>query len=216
MGFDLYQLVQILYWIALATAFGGVLFVAIAAPVIFRTVREAQPMLPTVLSVNLEGQHGTLLAGTIVSNLLVSLGWVQLICGGMLLLTLIGQYFLADLNGSNLTAMLIRTGMFVAAAGVVAYDRLVVWPRIQRFRQQYLDHADEPEVANPAKDDFDREHRRSVNLLGIVLFLLLGMILFSANISQRNRAPARQVARVAGEAMAIDAPARVDRPPRPL
>ena len=36
----------------------------------FRTVRESNPLLPLVLSVNLDGQHGTLLAGSIVSNLL--------------------------------------------------------------------------------------------------------------------------------------------------
>ena len=60
---DLFQLVQIVYWLALATWFGGVLFVAIAAPAVFRTVRENNPVLPHVLSVNLEGQHGTLLAG---------------------------------------------------------------------------------------------------------------------------------------------------------
>lgn len=194
MGFDLYQLVQILYWIALSTAFGGALFVAIAAPVVFRTVREAEPVLPSVLSVNLEGQHGTMLAGTIVSNLLVSLGWVQAMCGGVLLLTLVAQFFLADMSGSNLTAMLIRTAMFIAAAVVAAYDRLIVWPRIQRYRQQYIDHADEPEVANPARDQFDREHRRSVNLLGAVLFLLLGMILFSANITPRTRSMPRETA----------------------
>src|SRR3954454_21167129 len=62
---DLYQIVQIVYWLALATWFGGVLFVAISAPVILRTVRENNPILPHVLSVNLEGQHATLLAGSI-------------------------------------------------------------------------------------------------------------------------------------------------------
>jgi hypothetical protein len=67
------HLVQILYWLALSTWFGGVLFVALSAPVIFRTVREQNPLLPTVLSVNLEGQHGTLLAGSIVGNLLTML-----------------------------------------------------------------------------------------------------------------------------------------------
>ncbi len=183
MAFDLYQLIQIIYWISLATAFGGVLFIAIAAPVIFRVVREANPVLPSVLSVNLEGQHGTLLAGTIVSQLLGTLAWVELICGIGLTIAIIAQFFLIDLQGNNMVAMVIRLIMFVIAAGVVIYDRTMVWPRIQRFRQEYLDHADEPEIANPAKDQFDTEHRRSVTLLAIVLFLLLGMILFSANIS---------------------------------
>ena len=59
----------------MATWFGGVLFVAVAAPIIFRTVRESNPVLPTVLSVNLENQHGTLLAGSIVGNLLATLAF---------------------------------------------------------------------------------------------------------------------------------------------
>jgi hypothetical protein len=62
----------------------------------------------------------------------------------------------------------------------------VVWPEIWRHRQQFIDHADEPEVANPAKDQFDRGQRRSVTLLMVVLFLLLGIILFSGNITPRR------------------------------
>src|SRR5215213_4882214 len=98
---DLFQLVQILYWLALSTWFGGVLFVAMAAPVIFRTVRENNPVLPHVLSVNLEGQHGTLLAGSIVGGLLARLVWLQLACGALLLLALIAHLFVADVTGTH-------------------------------------------------------------------------------------------------------------------
>ena len=182
MGF---QIVQIVYWLALSTWFGGVLFVAVAAPIVFRTVRENNPLLPHVLSVNLEGQHGTLLAGSIVGNILDRLARVELICGGVLLLMLIAQPFLIDLRGQNLTAAILRSVRFVAAVALVVYDWRVVWPKIQKHRADYIDHADEPEVANPAKDQFDRYHRQSVTLLMIVLFLLLGMILFSATITPR-------------------------------
>ncbi len=50
-----FQLIQIVFWLALSTWFGAVLFIAVAAPIIFRTVRESNPVLPMVLSVNLEG-----------------------------------------------------------------------------------------------------------------------------------------------------------------
>jgi hypothetical protein len=184
---DLYQLVQIAYWLALATWFGGVLFVAMAAPIVFRTVRENNPILPHVLSVNLEGQHGTLLAGSIVGDLLARLWRVQMICGGVLLVALVGQFFLIDLTAGNRTAAVVRVTLFVAAVGVALYDGWVLWPRIWRHRQEYLDHADEPEVANPAKDRFDADHRLSVGLLTAVLFLLLGILLFSGNITPRER-----------------------------
>lgn len=181
-----FQLVMIVYWLALSTWFGGVLFVALAAPVIFRTVREANPLLPSVLSVNLEGQHGTLLAGSIVGNLLNRLAQVEIVCAVAVLLTLILQPFVVDVRESNMTAYVLRVVLFLVAAGVVAYDRWVLWPRIWQLRQEYLDHADEPEVANPAKEEFDRHHRTSVTLLSAVLFLLLGVILFSGGITPKR------------------------------
>ena len=187
---DLFQLVQIVYWLALATWFGGVLFVAMAVPAIFRTVAENNPVLPHVLSVNLEGQHGTLLAGSIVGALLSRLAKIQLICGAALLLAIIAHFFLANLSGPNRTAAIIRTALYFAAAAVSLYDGWMLWPQIWRHRQEFIDHADEPEVANPAKDLFDRGQRRSVALLMAVLFLLLGVILFSGNITPRGGGPA--------------------------
>jgi hypothetical protein len=179
----MFQAIQIAYWLALSTWFGGVLFIAMAAPVIFRTVRDADPTLPKVLSVNLEGQHGTLLAGTIVANLLNVLLRVQLLCGAVLLVAILGQWFFIDRSpGLGLLLPILRTAMYLAAVGLLIYDWRVVWPRIQKFRQEYIDHADEPEVANPAKEQFDRYHQESVTVLRNVLFLLLGIILFSANI----------------------------------
>ena len=185
---DLFQLVQIVYWLALATWFGGVLFVAIAAPVVFRTVRENNPVLPHVLSVNLEGQHGTLLAGSIIGSLIARLARLQLACGAVLLLALVAHLFVANVEGANGTAAIIRTALLLAAAGVALYDGWLVWPRLWRHRQEFIDHADEPEIANPAKDEFDRGQRRSVTLLMAVLFLLLGVILFSGNITPRRAA----------------------------
>lgn len=182
----LFQLVMIVYWLALATWFGGVLFVALAAPVIFRTVREANPLLPGVLSVNLDGQHGTLLAGSIVGNVLNRLAQIEIGCAAVLLVTLILQPFVVDVRESNMTAFILRVVLAVAAAGIVAYDRWALWPRIWKLRQDYLDHADEPGVANPAKDDFDRLHRQSVTMLSGVLFLLLGVILFSGGITPKR------------------------------
>src|SRR5215212_915368 len=113
---DLYQIVQIVYWLALATWFGGVLFVAMSAPIILRTVRENNPVLPHVLSVNLEGQHGTLLAGSIVGGILARLARLQLACAGVLLLALVAHFFVANMDGSNRTAAIIRTALLLLAA----------------------------------------------------------------------------------------------------
>ncbi|HSI33007.1 MAG TPA: hypothetical protein VK986_05400 [Tepidisphaeraceae bacterium] len=181
-----FVLVQILFWIALATWFGGVLFVAMAAPVVFRTVKEHNPILPTVLAVNLEGQHGSLLSGTIVANLIAQLVRVELVCAGGLLIALVAQWWTTDAAGANYLPPLLRCALYLMLVGVVVYEWRVLWPRIGAQRQTYIDHADEPDVANPAKDEFDRLHRESVMLLTFRLALLLGMILFSVTIRAKG------------------------------
>ncbi len=181
-----FQFVQIAYWLALATWFGAVLFATLAPPVILRTVRETNPVLPGVLSVNLDGQHGTLLAGSITSNLMSLVMRIELACAGVLLLAMLAQWFVVDLGGANVVSPIVRTALAVAAAALLVFDWRVVWPKVLRYRQEYLDHADEPDVANPALDRFDRYQSESLLILRIVLALLLGLILFSANVAMRS------------------------------
>ena len=183
MSFPLFDFVQIVYWLALSTWFGGVLFIALSAPVIFRTVRESDPTLPTVLSVNLEGQHSTLLGGTIVSNLLAMLLRIELACATVLVVAIIAQW---AMHAQDWPMGLVRTALFVAAVALIVYDWRVVWPRITQHRQEYIDHADEPEVANPARAQFNRYQRESLVLLMAVVALLLGVIVFSTSISHAH------------------------------
>src|SRR5271165_2933193 len=127
----LFAIVQTVYWLALSSWFGGVLFVAVAAPLIFRTVREYNPIIPTVLSVNLEGQHATLLAGTIVAALLKMLVRVELGCASVILLASIGQGFILDLSGTSERAgFLVRAALFILAIALTIYDWRVLWPKI--------------------------------------------------------------------------------------
>lgn len=196
----MFQLIQVLYWLALSTWFGGVLFIAIAAPVIFRTIGDADPTLPRVLSVNLEGQHGTLLAGSIVANLLGTIVWIEIGCAGALAASMIAQLFFIDVGGRNLFLPLMRGALLLAGAALVIYDWRIVWPKVQKYRQEYIDHADEPDIANPAKDQFDRYHAESVGVLRNILFILLGIILFSGDIR-----PTRTISPDAGSSNATQA-----------
>jgi hypothetical protein len=182
MSFPLFDFVQIVYWLALSTWFGGVLFIALAAPVIFRTIRESDPMLPMVLSVNLEGQHGTLLGGTIVSNLIAMLLRIELGCAVVLAFAIIAQW---AMHAQEWPAGLVRTSLFVAAVVLALYDWRLVWPRIVHYRQEYIEHADEPELANPARKAFNRYQRESLLLLMTIVALLLGVIVFSTSIRAR-------------------------------
>jgi hypothetical protein len=179
-----FELIQIIYWLALSTWFGGVLFVSIMAPVIIRTVRQDNPILPGVLSVNLEGQHGTLLAGSVVARIMSVLFPIELACAGGLLVGLVGQWVLLPRSGRELVLPLIRTALYVVALGLLLYHWRGVWPKVWKYRQEYVDHADEPDVANAALDHFDRYQTESTTVLRSIVFILLGMILFSANISR--------------------------------
>ena len=177
----LFQIVQLVYWLALSTWFGGVLFIMLAAPIILRTVRENNPILTHVLSVNLDGQHSTLLAGNIVSSLVQRLLNVQIVCAALLLIALILHPFVLHLNESNRMAAVARSALFIGAAAVMMFDWQVVWPKIRSNREQYIAHADEPEIANPALDRYDAEQRKSLTLVMISACLLGGMILFSSS-----------------------------------
>jgi hypothetical protein len=177
-----FMAVQILFWLSLATWFGGVLFVTLAPPIILRTVRENNPLLPTVLAVNLEGQHSTLLAGSIVTALVEPLMRLELAAAGGVFLAMIGQWFEVGPENEAIYLGLIRSALFLLGIVFFLYRWRVVWPRMIRHRAEYVEHADEPEIANPALDRFDRDQGEILGLLRNLLFVLIGLILFSASI----------------------------------
>lgn len=175
-----FLIVQIAYWIALATWFGGVLFIVVANPIVFRTVRDADPTLPKVISVNLDGQHSTLLAGTIMGDLLRTVIHVMLVCDAVLVPTLIIQFFV--INMSNPVTPILRTALFIAASALLIYLWRVGIPRAETYRTKYVESADEPDVANPALDQFDRYSKEIEQVMLFLLAALLMMILFSTDI----------------------------------
>jgi hypothetical protein len=181
----LFQLVQTVYWLALSVWFGGAMFIGIAAQEILRTVRENNPILPHVLSVNLEGKHSTLLSGAIVGNLVGILSKIETLCAGLLIVAMAAQWFQIDLGDSSAkVSAFVRSALCLAATGVMIYDGWIRWPRIMKARQEFIEAADDPEKANPASERLDRLQRDSEMFLMIQVFLLMGIILFSGNISR--------------------------------
>ncbi len=181
----LFMLVQTVYWLALSVWFGGLMFISIIWPIIYRTINDYNPTLPTVLSVNLEKQHSSLLAGDIVANILRLFSNVQLACAAVVLITLVAQWGVMDLSPRNKLHAIIRTVLFFAAAAVVLYDRYFVWPKLMQHRQTYIDHADEPEIANPAKDQFDGLQQESARMLFVLLVVLSLIMIFSGVVTPR-------------------------------
>ena len=178
-----FQLVQTVYWVGLASWFGGAVFIAIAAPLIFRTIREHDPTLPEVLSVNLDAQHSTLLSSTIMGRLMQALNRAALAFAIAVIIGLIGQAYILRPLGPSLVQLVIRVSLFAFAAAALFYDWRWLSPRLFFQRQQYIEHADNPELANAAREQFERLSRESVNVLFLQTLLLLGLILFSANVA---------------------------------
>jgi hypothetical protein len=181
-----FMLVQTFYWLALATWFGGVLFIAVSAPVILRTVRESKVILPNVLSVNLEDQHGSLLSGHIVGNILRKFASMQFGCAGILLAALALQWLVMDLSTANKLHAIIRSSIFIAALVLAIYHRWMIWPKVWKHRQEYVEHADEPDLANPANEQFNHYQSESTLILFIITILLSLMIVFSSTITPRG------------------------------
>src|SRR5215467_9754674 len=98
---------MILYWLALAVWFGAALFLTVSPRIILRTVRESNPVLTNVLSVNLEGQHATLLTGSIVARLMNVVGPIELGCAGALLVAIAAQWGMYPPHGPLLVPALL-------------------------------------------------------------------------------------------------------------
>jgi hypothetical protein len=180
---SLFPFVQTVFWAALGAWFGSAVFAAMAAGVIHRVVRQHDPTLPRVLQVNLDGQHSTLLAGDVVFQLLRLLQRVGIACAVVLFLVLMAQISLTQPVGFPRTEAIIRVTLFAAAVVTLVFNGRFVWPAIARHRNTYIEHADTPEIANPALEQLDHYQREAALVLYIQLVLLLAMILFSVNVT---------------------------------
>src|SRR5262249_43056829 len=109
---------------------------------------------------------------------------IELVCSAVLAVTIIGQWIILHPRAGELFAPILRSAMYLAATVFLIYDWRIVWPRMWKFRQEYLDNADNPDLANPALDQFDKYQTESVSILRNILFLLMGIVLFSANIAR--------------------------------
>lgn len=176
----LVSLLEAWYWLALAGWFACVLSSAVIPPVVFRAIREADPTLPRVLSVNLDTQHSTLLAGDVVRAILSVFFGLQTVCCAAFLPALISKWFLVDLSGQKIFFPIIVSGLYLFSAAFMIYGRWVVWPKVLKHRKKYLDQADHPDIANAELDLFDRYSNELYSVVRNLLFATIGMLIFSA------------------------------------
>jgi len=186
----LYQAVQIFYWLVLCIWLGGMIFLAIAAPVIFRVVRRLDVRSGKHTDPNLIDEQTTVVAGEIVGTLLARMGQVQMLCASAMLPLMLAQLFLIDLSGTNFIAAMLRFGLYVVALALLLYEWRLHYPRTWELRRRLLADAGEPDKANPLREAFEREHRRSEQLFLAMICVVVGMVMLSANILPRTTTPA--------------------------
>jgi hypothetical protein len=179
-------LVDAIYWLALATWFAAALGSAIVPPVILRTIREADPTLPRVLSVNLDRQHATLLGGTVVSEIVAIMFRLEAVCALVFLPALVVKWFYVPRSFPLLLQPLIVTAIYIAAMAFLFYGWRVVWPRAVKHRAKYIDVADDVDKANAELDLFDRYNHEVDVVVRNMVFIVMGLLLFSAALMQRT------------------------------
>ena len=173
-------LVAIVYWLALAAWFGATLFVVVASPIIHRAVEKADPTLPTVLSVNLDGAHAALLGGDIVGDLLRRLWTFELYATIAMAVAQVGEWVITLQGGGDVLLPAVRTALLIAAGLVAAYGARVLRPRAESHRERYVEVADDPEAAEEAAASFNRDQVEVSSLLLVELFALAGLVFFAA------------------------------------
>ncbi len=181
----LYQVVQILYWLDLSIWLGSTVFLAVAAPVIFRVVRRLEVRSGVYSDPGLRDEQTAVVAGEIVGTLLARLGQIQMVCVIAMLPLMLAQLFLVNLEGSNFMAAMLRLALWAGALAVLFYEWRWHYPRTWEQRKRFLEEAGDPDRANPARAEFEREHRRSEQLFMAMICIVIGLVMLSANITPR-------------------------------
>lgn len=174
------QIVLTLYWVALASWFGGALFGAIAAEVVFRVVRHADPTLPKILSVNIDGDHAALLSTEVITEIARVFGRIGAVAALVCLASLAYEAFAGPGASGGWIRLGVRGVLVIVAGFATVYLWRLVLPKLDSHRASYIEFADDPEKAGIHRDAFNRLMRELLNVIVMILVLLLGLIIFSA------------------------------------
>ncbi|MFZ0515683.1 MAG: DUF4149 domain-containing protein [Acidobacteriaceae bacterium] len=160
-------LLRTLILLAIVVWVGGLLFFgAVVAPVAFESLL---PMFP-------DQAVGLHVAGTMVRDSLTHLHHIGLFCGTALLLLFIIERITRATRRSIGPPILLTAVMM----GLTAYSQFSVIPRMETLRIQAGAAMADQRSTNPARLDFNRLHKLSTSLEGIVLLCGLGLLVLYA------------------------------------
>ena len=153
-------LFRTLLYLALIVWVGAEIFFPIVAAITF------QALLPN-----------THTAGAIVGHLLRILHMMGLV-SGMVALALLAAAPVWNIYKPR--AVLAPMGLLIAMIGLTLYSQFGIIPSMERDRITAGGAIDAVDAANPSRVDFERLHRRSVNVEGAILLLGLATVIFVA------------------------------------
>jgi hypothetical protein len=159
-----------LVYLALGIWLGAlVFFAAVLAPIAFS-------QLPPLFATPSAGIHA---AGLIVGGSLVRLHWMGLLCGVVFLVVVV-------LARAHYRSIIPQAVLVLAMMLLTAYSQFSIIPRMDTARDSIGGNVDAVAANNPGREIFDRLHRTSTRVEGLVLFCGLGALIATAHWSRRE------------------------------
>lgn len=164
------------WWLGLSAYFGGMLALAIAAPVLFHTTRGAHVSMPGIAAPPLDMGNET--GGEIFGNVLNAFSYVEVIALLLLLAGLLARLRTRTRVSHALAILYVLLGLTTLAD--LAYVRPKVWATRETVRQLAASAPATAPFDPPEKQTFDSLHHLSERLGQAKFWLLLGMLVLSA------------------------------------
>ncbi len=160
---------KFLFWLGLTAYLGGLASLALAAPIIFNTVRKTGSVMTFVPT---GWQNADQLGGEIFGNILQAFSYVEVTA---LLLMGIGTALTTGTGAIILRR--IQIGLLMVITLLTAYNLTVTSPAVWRERTAWREAtAQDIQIASQHKIRFDQLHKQSELIGKATLFLLLALL----------------------------------------
>jgi hypothetical protein len=159
-------LFRTLLYLALIVWLGAEIFFPVVAAVTFGTLRPDTHTAGLIVGSLLRVLHGIGLVSAMVALALLALGGAWSIY--------------------KAPAVLVPMALLVLAAGFTIYSQFSIVPEMERDRIRSGGAIDAVAANNPSRVDFEKLHRRSVNVEGAILLLGLATVVFVARAESKR------------------------------
>ena len=183
----------VLFWLAVCVQLGGMVALAMAAPVIFRTTEQLQ-VKTTALPSHMD--QAKQVGGEIFGNILEVFGSVEWVCVGIMAVGAIAQMWLGSVEGGWMWA---RKVLLLGLVITLAYDTAKVTPAVWSTRSAWRAAVTESAPSSQAsaqvekvaalEKEFKGWHEESEQMAITRLGLLLGIAVVTAWGMGKNQEP---------------------------